>query len=108
NSKKKLFVIDESHNLRNDKSNRYRFLLNQILKRNEDAKVLLLSATPINNSLNDIRNQFKLMVCGDVRGYEESLGIRNLDYTFRTAQKVFNEWREDPRPKISDFVKKLP
>ena len=108
NSKKKLFVIDESHNLRNDKSNRYRFLLNQILKRNEDAKVLLLSATPINNSLNDIRNQFKLMVCGDVRGYEESLGIRNLDYTFRNAQKAFNEWREDPRPKISDFVKKLP
>lgn len=108
NSKKKLFVIDESHNLRNDKSNRYKFLLEQILKENEDVKVLLLSATPINNSLNDIRNQFKLMVQGDVGGYEETLGIRNLDYTFRTAQKVFNEWREEPSPRISDFIKKLP
>ena len=107
NSKKKLFVIDESHNLRNDKSNRYKFL-EQILKENEDVKVLLLSATPINNSLNDIRNQFKLMVQGDVGGYEETLGIRNLDYTFRTAQKVFNEWREEPNPRISDFIKKLP
>lgn len=108
NDKPKLIVIDESHNLRNDKSNRYKFLLEQILKENEDIKVLLLSATPINNSLNDIRNQFKLMVQGDVGGYEESLGIRNLDYTFRTAQKVFNEWREEPSPRISDFIKKLP
>jgi len=108
NDKPKLIVIDESHNLRNDKSNRYKFLLEQILKENEDVKVLLLSATPINNSLNDIRNQFKLMVQGDVNGYEETLGIRNLDYTFRTAQKVFNEWREDPSPRISDFIKKIP
>ncbi|SOE24003.1 PLD-like domain-containing protein [Spirosomataceae bacterium TFI 002] len=108
NDKPKLIVIDESHNLRNDKSNRYKFLLEQILKENEDIKVLLLSATPINNSLNDIRNQFKLMVKGDVGGYDETLGIRNLDYTFRTAQKVFNEWREDPSPRISDFIKKLP
>lgn len=108
NDKPKLFVIDESHNLRNDKSNRYKFLLEQILKRNEDVKVLLLSATPINNSLNDIRNQFRLMVQGNVNGFEESLGIKNLDYSFRTAQKVFNEWREDPSPKIGDFIKKLP
>ena len=82
--------------------------MEQILKRNEDVKVLLLSATPINNSLNDIRNQFKLMVQGNVNGFEESLGIKNLDYSFRTAQKVFNEWREDPSPKIGDFIKKLP
>jgi len=82
--------------------------LEQILQRNEDVKVLLLSATPINNSLNDIRNQFKLMVQGNVNGFEESLGIKNLDYSFRTAQKVFNEWREDLSPKIGDFIKKLP
>jgi len=49
NDKPKLIVIDESHNLRNDKSNRYKFLLEQILKENDDVKVLLLSATPINN-----------------------------------------------------------
>lgn len=108
NDKPKLIVIDESHNLRNDKSNRYKFLLEKILKENEDVKVLLLSATPINNSLNDIRNQFKLMIKGDVNGYENSLGIRNLDYTFRTAQKAFNEWREDPAPRMGNFIKKLP
>lgn len=108
NDKPKLIVIDESHNLRNDKSNRFKFLLEQILKHNEDIKVLLLSATPINNSLNDIRNQFKLLVRGDVRGYEATLDIRNLDYTFRRAQIAFNEWREEPNPKISEFVKKLP
>jgi superfamily II DNA/RNA helicase len=45
---------------------------------------------------------------GRVNGFEEGLGIRNLDYTFRTAQKVFNEWRENPSPRISDFIKKLP
>jgi len=108
NDKPKLIVIDESHNLRNDKSNRYKFLLEYVLQPNEDIKVLLLSATPINNSLNDIRNQFKLMVQGNVHGYEETLGVRNLDYSFRTAQKAFNEWRTETEPKISEFIKKLP
>ncbi|MDP3913005.1 MAG: SNF2-related protein, partial [Bacteroidota bacterium] len=108
NDKPKLIVIDESHNLRNDKSKRYNFLLDQVLKSNEDIKVLMLSATPINNSLNDIRNQFKLMIQGNVNGFENSLGIRNIDYTFRSAQKAFNDWREEPNPRISDFIKKLP
>ncbi|MDI6792013.1 MAG: SNF2-related protein [bacterium] len=106
--KPKLIVIDESHNLRNDRSRRYEFLVDEILKRNEDIKVLMLSATPINNSLNDIRNQFKLMVKGNVGGFNESLGIKNIDYTFRTAQKAFSDWREGPNPRIGDFIKKLP
>ncbi len=108
NDKPKLIVIDESHNFRNDKSNRYQFLLEQVLQQNNDVKVLLLSATPINNSLIDIRNQFKLMVQGDVHGFEESLGVRNIDYSFRAAQKAFNEWRQEDDPKIYDFIKKLP
>ena len=108
NDKPKLIVIDESHNLRNDKSNRYKFLLEEILKSNEDIKVLLLSATPINNSLNDIRNQFKLMIKGNVNGYEENLGVRNIDSSFRTAQREFNKWRDDANPKIGDFIKKIP
>lgn len=108
NGKKKLIVIDESHNLRNDKSSRYKFLMEQMLQKNDDVKVLLLSATPINNSLNDIRNQFRLMVKGNANGFEESLGVKNLDYTFRAAQKSFNEWREDPKPRIPDFIKTLP
>lgn len=108
NSKPKLIVIDESHNLRNDKSNRYKFLLEEILKYNEDIKVLLLSATPINNSLIDIRNQFKLITQGDLAGYDESLGIRNLEYTFRSAQKSFNEWKEHDNPRIGDLINMLP
>ncbi|MBT9440022.1 MAG: DEAD/DEAH box helicase family protein, partial [Desulfobacterales bacterium] len=108
NDKPKLLVIDESHNLRNDKSKRYKLLMKDILQKNEDIKVLLLSATPINNSLNDIRNQFKLMVQGDVHGYDEKLGVKNIDYSFRTAQRAFNEWRENERPKISEFIKEIP
>jgi superfamily II DNA or RNA helicase len=105
--KPKLIVIDESHNLRNDKANRYKFLVEQILQKNQDVKVLLISATPINNSLNDARNQFKLMVQGDVHGYDSKLGVRNIDYSFKQAQTMFNEWRKDDNPKIGDFIKKL-
>ncbi len=54
--KAKLIVIDESHNLRNSKANRYKFLMEQILQKNQDIKVLLISATPINNSLDDVKN----------------------------------------------------
>lgn len=108
NDKPKLFVIDESHNLRNDKSNRFKFFVDEILRKNEDAKILMLTATPINNSLNDIRNQFKLMVKGNSGGFYESIGIKNIDYTFRTAQRAFNEWRNEDNPKISEFIKDLP
>jgi Helicase conserved C-terminal domain/SNF2-related domain/PLD-like domain len=105
--KAKLIVIDESHNLRNDKANRYKFLVEKILQKNQDVKVLLISATPINNSLNDARNQFKLMVQGNVHGYEAKLGVKNIDYSFKDAQTIFNEWRKDNNPKIGDFIKKL-
>ena len=108
NDKPKLFVIDESHNLRNDKSKRYKFLVEQILSKNQDAKVLMLSATPINNSLMDIRNQFKLIVAGNANGFSESLDVKNIDFTFRTAQRAFNEWTENDNPRIGDFIKKLP
>jgi SNF2 family DNA or RNA helicase len=107
NEKPKLFVIDESHNLRNDKSKRYKFLVDQILAQNEDVKVLMLSATPINNSLMDIRNQFKLIVGGNAKGFEESLDIKNIDYTFRAAQKAFNEWTQEPEPNGHEMVKPL-
>ena len=106
--KPKLIVIDESHNLRNDKSARYKFLIDDILSKNEDVKVLLLSATPINNSLKDIRNQFKIIVKGRNDGFSESLGIKNMDYTFKVAEKKFWDWSEIANPKIVDFVKSLP
>ena len=108
NDKPKLFVIDESHNLRNDKSKRYKFLIDNILSKNEDVKVLMLSATPINNSLLDIRNQFKLIVAGKEDGFKETLEIGNLLDTFRKAQIKFNEWTQHPNPRIDDFVRQLP
>ena len=104
----KLLVIDESHNLRNDKSQRYKFLVDNFLKANDTVKVLMLSATPINNTLQDIRNQFKLMVKDDPRGFDETLGIKNIDYIFRKATQGFREWRQEDHRTISSFIKKLP
>ena len=109
---KLLIVIDESHNLRNDKSSRYKFLVDNVLipeKTRRDVKVLHLSATPINNKLVDIRNQFKLITKGLDDGFKESdLDIASLENIFRTAQKDFDEWSESDNRKISDFIAKLP
>ena len=87
---KLLIVIDESHNLRNDKSSRYKFLVENILRKNKDVKVLQLSATPVNNKLIDVRNQFKLIVKGHDNGFKETaLQVGSLESIFRTAQKDF-------------------
>ncbi len=109
---KLLLVIDESHNLRNDKSSRYKFLVDNVLmpeRTRREVKVLHLSATPINNKLVDIRNQFKLMTKGIDNGFENTeLEINSLESIFRTAQKDFNDWSEFDNKKISDFISKLP
>ncbi len=109
---KLLVVIDESHNLRNDKSSRYKFLVDEILipdNKSREVKVLHLSATPINNKLMDIRNQFKLMVKGDDSGFKETdLEIDSLENIFRTVQKDFSEWASQENRKIADFIAKLP
>ena len=107
-----LIVVDESHNLRNDKSLRYKFLVDNILlpeKKNRDVKLLHISATPINNQLLDIRNQFKLIARGEDSGFKEtSLAVSSLEDIFRQAQKDFNEWSKHDNRKISDFISKLP
>ena len=109
---KVLLVIDESHNLRNDKSSRYKFLVENVLlpKRvSRDVKVLHLSATPINNKLIDIRNQFQLMTKGQDNGFESTeLEIASLKSVFATAQKDFNEWSKRDNRKIADFIAQLP
>jgi superfamily II DNA or RNA helicase len=108
NDKSKLIVIDESHNLRNDKSSRYKFFIEEILQKSKgNIKILLLSATPINNSFKDIRNQFKLMSKGENTGFKETLEVNNIETTFREVQKIFNEWRKEPIPKLDDFHSKL-
>lgn len=109
---KLLIVIDESHNLRNDKSYRYKFLVDNVLmpeKTSREVKVLHLSATPINNKLVDIRNQFKLMTKGNDSGFDKTeLKVNSLESIFKTAQEDFNNWSELDNKKIADFISKLP
>lgn len=107
NKRPKLIVIDESHNLRNDKSNRFIYLLEEILKQNEDVKVLLLSATPINNSFKDIRNQIKLITADNDEAYSENLDIKNLYNLFISTSRHFNEWQSKKGSPVSDLVKML-
>lgn len=109
---KLLIVIDESHNLRNDKSARYKFLVEKILcpkNQNRDVKVLHLSATPINNKLTDVRNQIKLITKGQDEGFKETdLEVESLETIFRVAQKDFAEWSAHDNRKIADFIAQLP
>jgi len=109
---KMLIVIDESHNLRNDGSNRYRFLVENFYQNigTRDIKTLMLSATPINNKLTDIRNQFKLMVGGNDTGFKEIEGIeiKSLQQKFANAQKYFNKWQFKDDRRISELRAVIP
>lgn len=95
-----LVVIDESHNFRNggnttdDKQNRYQVLMEKVIRSGVKTKVLMLSATPVNNRFNDLRNQLQLAYeDGDPSFMEEKLNTRNtIDGIFRKAQEVFNKW----------------
>ncbi|WP_163380157.1 SNF2-related protein [Cyclobacterium sp. SYSU L10401] len=103
----KLLVIDESHNLRNDSSARYQFLMEEIIKKNIDIKVLLLSATPINTKLADIKNQFKLFVKGKNNGFKESLSVPSLDALFRESDREFISWVNNPDENIDHLISRL-
>lgn len=110
--KKLLIVIDESHNLRNDKSNRYKYLVDNLLDDNEgkkEIKVLLLSATPINNGLKDVRNQFNLIGRNNDAAFDtDEFQIKSLLSLFSEAQKKFTKWCENDNRRISDFINLLP
>jgi hypothetical protein len=109
---KLLIVIDESHNLRNDISGRYKFLVEHFyrVQGNRDIKTLMLSATPVNNKLTDIRNQFKLMVGGSDTGFKEveGLEIKSLQQKFGDAQKYFNKWQFNDNRRISELRANIP
>ena len=111
---KLLLVIDESHNLRNDKSNRYINLLNQLVKNaggvnNRDFKILQLSATPINNSFDDIKSQFNLIAKGEDNAFKrDEFEIPSLLNLFTVINKRFNKWAADPQRTIKDFVENTP
>lgn len=97
-----LVVIDESHNFRNgsqssrktdDKENRYLRLLNNVIRKGVKTKVLMLSATPVNNRFNDLKNQLALAYEGKSELIDDKLNTsRSIDDIFRNAQKAFNAW----------------
>ncbi|MEQ9229388.1 MAG: SNF2-related protein, partial [Cyclobacteriaceae bacterium] len=93
-----LVVIDESHNFRNNntvvgRENRYQALLRKIVQEGIETKVLMLSATPVNNRFNDLRNQLALAYEGDAEIIDKKLDTSSsIDQIFRRAQQAFNIW----------------
>ncbi len=114
NNKKVLFVIDESHNLRNEKSNRYQELLTTLIQNQpnaegRDVKVLMLSATPINTGLNDVKGQFNLIARGDDAAFDnEEFGVESLKNLFADSQRKYTQWCDQPDRTIGSFIAMLP
>ena len=118
-----LVVIDESHNFRNAgrdrhdedgnlvRRSRYNRLLEEVLKEGARTKVLMLSATPVNTSLRDLRNQIYLMAEKRQEAFHKDLGIRDIEATFRYAQNGFQQWEKErsarARPNKADLLDKL-
>ena len=115
-----LVVIDESHNFRNNnkgkrdeegnriRKSRYERLMEDIIQGSVKTKVLLLSATPVNNDLRDLRNQIYFLTEGSDTAYRNSLGIRNIENLLRIAQSKFNEWVENNQDRDTrDLLEKL-
>lgn len=96
-----LLVIDESHNFRNNnavknKETRYQRLMNRIIKSGVKTKVLLLSATPVNNRLADLKNQIMFITEDNDQAFKENAGINSIENTLRIAQQRFSEWAKLP------------
>ena len=100
-----LIVIDESHNFRNGgkittdeedenpRENRYLRLLNQVIRAGVKTKVLMLSATPVNNGFKDLKNQLQLAYEGEVEKIDSLLDTKSsIDDIFRQAQTAYNRW----------------
>ena len=100
-----LVVIDESHNFRNndaykDKETRYQRLMNAVVKEGVKTKVLMLSATPVNNRFADLKNQLALAYEGDSENLNKKLRTeKDVEAIFTRAQAVFNEWSKLPSEK---------
>ena len=110
---KLLIVIDESHNLRNEKSGRYQDLMESIIKvqsqkDGHQLKVLMLSATPINTGLKDVKGQFNLIGRGEDGAFDtDDFGIESLRILFADSQRKYTEWCADPNRSIGSFIAKL-
>ena len=107
-----LIVIDESHNFRNGgrfdnededddfKENRYARLMNKVIRSGVKTKVLMLSATPVNNRFSDLKNQLQLAYEGKAENINGLLDTeKNIDRIFRDAQTVYSKWAKLPPEK---------
>ncbi len=76
------------------KENRYQKLMNRVISYRCKTKVLMLSATPVNNRFGDLKNQLQLAYEGRSSSFDEALGVlgKNVDDIFTNAQKVYNHW----------------
>jgi hypothetical protein len=98
-----LIVIDESHNFRNvgqyrDRETRYDFLLKHVIEDGVKTKVLMLSATPVNNRFTDLKNQLALAYGENPTEFDDKLDTaKGVDLVLRNAQRVFNEWSKLPK-----------
>lgn len=109
-----LVVIDESHNFRNGgdysgrggdkRENRYLQLLNKVIRKGIKTKVLMLSATPVNNGFSDLRHQLELAYEGDPALINDKLDTaKPIDTIFRNAQTAFNKWSKlDPEDRTTE------
>lgn len=117
-----LVVIDESHNFRNDTKSkidedgkiihksRYEKLMQDIIKAGVNTKVLLLSATPVNNNLRDLRNQIYFITKKEDFSLFEKTGIPNIGETIKKAQTVFTNWsdiKKNPNPSVKTLFDRL-
>ena len=113
-----LVVIDESHNFRNggklsgednEKENRYLKLLNKVIRRGVKTKVLMLSATPVNNRFNDLKNQLALAYEGNTNLIDDKLNTtKSIDDIFKNAQRAFNTWSKwDPADRTTENLLRM-
>jgi SNF2 family DNA or RNA helicase len=114
-------VIDESHHFRNNtkgrrdeegnliRKSRYERLMEDIIKSGVKTKVLLLSATPVNNDLKDLRNQLYCLTEDQDAAFKDSIGIVSLQEMLKTAQQQFSRWAktQTSERKTSDLLEKL-
>ena len=114
-------MIDESHNFRNNtkgkrdedgniiRKSRYERLMDDVIKKGVKTKVLLLSATPVNNDLRDLKNQIYFVTEGRDSAFSSDLAINSIKDTLATAQKTFMEWaRRSGERDARDLMDRLP
>lgn len=111
-----LVVIDESHNFRNNtkgkkdeegntiRTTRYERLMNEIIRKGVKTKVLMLTATPVNNNLKDLRNQIYFITEEKDDAFKEAFNLSNIAETLKVSQNRFTVWSKKPRRNIKDLL----